>query len=101
MKKSTYQKYDAGYRLVTQYLMYGDKYFHKKDNRRRKKIFKAITPQDINAFFQKYFSDSEKIYVSILTGEKEPKYYSYEKIQQILTNKKEVNKKQKTSRNKK
>lgn len=85
-KERSFQKYDAGLRLLTQYLMFKDKYFHHA--KRYKKLFNSINPTDIRDFFQKNFSNPDKVYVSILTGEKEPKYYSYEKIQQILTDKK-------------
>ncbi len=85
-KERSYQKNEAGYRMLMEYLRYEDKYFNKE--KRLKRVFNSITPTDIRNFFQRYFSNPDRIYVSILTGEKNPKYYTYKKIQQILTDKK-------------
>ena len=73
--------------LFNEYLNAGTKFFKKKDREKRKKLYQSITSEDIRTFVQKYFSKPENIYVTIQTNQEKPNFYTYEQIQNILTDK--------------
>lgn len=77
-------------RLFTRYLLYGKEDFSKKLSKEYRKTYENLTAQDLQGFCKNIFSKPENIHVVILTGEKEPKFYSYEEIQNILTSDKKV-----------
>lgn len=77
-------------RLFHNYLMYGKENFSKKLAKEYKKTYENLTAKDIQDFCKAVFSRPENIHVAILTGEKEPKFYSYEEIQNILTSDKKI-----------
>ncbi len=71
--------------IVYTFLELGEKKLSKSIERKHKKAFKNITSEDIKEFFKTNISNPENIYITILTGEKNPQYYSYEKIQKMFT----------------
>ncbi len=71
--------------LFLNYLNFEKEDYSKKRIKQYEKTFESLTPDDIQNFCNTVLSKPENIYVSILTGEKEPNFYSYEKIQEILT----------------
>lgn len=86
-KDESYQGSIYPSNLFGKYLDYGKDDFSKKINKQFDKIFDNLTPDDIQNFCKEVLSKPENIYVSILTGEKDSNFYSYEKIQEILTKK--------------
>ena len=86
-KEKTKNKFDESQKLLHSYLYDGTKYFTKKANNRVKKLFNSVTADDILNLSKEIFSTPENVYVAILTGQKDNDYYSYEKIQKIVTGK--------------
>ncbi len=86
-KEKTKNKFDESQSLLRAYLQDGTKYFTKKANKRVKKLFNSVTADDILNLSNEIFSTPENVYVAILTGQKDNDYYSYEKIQKIVTGK--------------
>lgn len=70
--------------LFNLYLRYGYESLTKKYHKKSKKLFQAVTPQDIKDFCNNIFSNPENLYVAILTGSDENNFYNYEKMQKIL-----------------
>lgn len=71
--------------LYLEYLDWGKEAFNKKTIKQFNKFFETLTQDDIQTFCQQVLSKPENIFVTILTGEKEPKFYDYETIVNILT----------------
>ena len=100
-KESSIDKSSEGQKLFNAYLQDGTKYFTKKANNRVKKLFNSVTADDILNLSNEIFSTPENVYVAILTGQKDNDYYSYEKIQKIVTGKSGEKSKSKTVKNSK
>ena len=80
-------------RQFTNFNVYGDFIFQRQYKKEDKKIWKNLTPTDVQKFSQDVFSKPENVYMSILTNAKPESFYSYEEIQNILTKNKKPKKK--------
>lgn len=87
LEKNSSPKENCARNLLDNYLNFGERYFHKKDAKRREKICEKITAQDIKNFAKDAFSNPNNLYITIMTDKKDYDFYTYEKMQDILTGK--------------